>query len=209
MPEKFDLSQSLEDFELVGRMRLARKFPQLAVAQSKLSAEQLGPIFKMVAEAVAEGLSLRSAGALAGVSHRVLALWIRRADDAAEPYARWLATLLKRDAEWRRQALRDLRQLSLGDAGAQRELIRQVGVPSALEKELDLLRRSKTATADAYFAPVDAARDFAERNPPPWAEKPAGDVQSVGKDGIAEGNDTNCTEPSVEGRDSTRAGGET
>lgn len=159
MAEKFDLTQALEDFELVGRLREARKFPDLVTRQMRLTPDQLAPLFKAVSGAVAEGLSLRSGAALVGVSHRVLALWIRRADDQAEPWASWLATVLRTDAEARLQALGDLRRIATVDAAAQRELARQVGAPSPLERELDLLRRSKTASADAYFAPVDAAMD--------------------------------------------------
>ena len=187
MAKPFDLGQAIEDFELIGRMREARKFPQLLPKLTRISHEQLAILFEAISQAVAEGLSLRGAAALVGVSHRLLALWIRRAEDDTPPYAAWLASILRRDSELRRQALGDLRKMAMVDAGAQRELVRQVGMASALERELDLLRRVKSAVADAYFAPVDAAREF-KRNEASAAE-PSGtasertDIKSVAADG--------------------------
>ncbi len=154
----------LEDFETVARLREARKFPGLVPAQ-RFTAEKLVEALEGVSAAVMDGLSLRSAAALVGVSHRVTALWIRQADDGAEPYASWLATLLRDDAIARRQTLVALRELSTCDTSALREVARQAGMPSALERELDLLRRSRTAPADAFFAPVDHVHQTRDHGP--------------------------------------------
>ena len=199
MADRFDLGQALEDFELVGRLREARKFPRLVTQQMRISPDQLGPLFETVAQGVDEGLSLRSAGALAGVSHRVLAFWIRRADDQAEPWASWLASILRDDAVARRRALSDLRKLAALDGAAQRDLIRLAGQPTALEKELDLLRRSKTASADSYFAPVDAASEFRAESAASKASKAATDKKSVEEGQAMQRNRGVASSDAVEG----------
>jgi hypothetical protein len=97
--------------------------------------------FAAILAGVHGGLSLRQAAAVQGISHARIATWVALGDSETPPYDGFLASLVKQDAEIRAQVLADLREMATVDNSARRDLCRQIGSPTPLERELDQLRR--------------------------------------------------------------------
>jgi len=97
--------------------------------------------FAAVSNAVLEGLSLRSAASLNAVADLELARWVHFADAGTEPFCEWLLALCRMAAEHRLATLRSLAKLAAVDASARRDWLKLRGAPSALERELESLRR--------------------------------------------------------------------
>lgn len=112
-------------------------------------AEQIqAEVFEAILASVREGLSLRQAAALQDVPHARLSAWILLADRGREPWAEFLLLLTKQDAGVRAEVLKDLGKIALVDNAARRDMCRQLGTASPLERELDQLRRMPDVVPD-------------------------------------------------------------
>lgn len=155
-----DLFEAMLDFEDLERLRQERRRArQSAESTLGLSDSQLTVHFDKILLHVAEGLTLTASAALVGVTRRTLAAWVRLAEDRRAPWAAWFDTLMRQDANSRRQVLRELHKLAADDPCARRDFWNQRGRPSKLEYEIEGLRRSQTAAMDALVMPSDADRN--------------------------------------------------
>jgi hypothetical protein len=157
-----DVLEALADFAELERLRAERR-RSAQVVESSLgwSDSQLMVAFEVMELHVAEGLRLAASASLAGVTPRTLAAWVKLADARRAPWDAWLDGIMRRDAQRRRQFLRDLRKIAAVDARALGDLTNQIGRPSQLECEVEGLRRWKTATVDVLIMPSDADRNRA------------------------------------------------
>lgn len=109
----------------------------------------LAELLGKVSVSAGTGLTLAGACALHGVLRRPLVSWVRLADEEIEPFRGWLAAILERDAAVRARYLVLLAERAekgnRRGAWAARDLSRQRGAPSELERELGLLRRDGRA----------------------------------------------------------------
>jgi hypothetical protein len=102
-------------------------------------------VLDKVAVEVRAGLTLTAAGARHDVLRRSIVSWVRLADEEREPFRAWLAGVVAHDAEKRAEYLALLieRAARTGRRGAwaARDLARERGAPTELERELRLLRK--------------------------------------------------------------------
>lgn len=161
-----DMLEALADFEELARLRAERRRAG-KVLEHELGASdsQLVAAFERIRRYVGEGLTLTASAALAGVTKRTLAAWVKLGDERRQPWAGWLDGVMQSAAEQRRQVLSDLRKLAAVDGRAFRDLVNQTGRPSPLEYEVEGLRKVKSATFDVLTMPADT-----QRNDPAKAE---------------------------------------
>ena len=102
-------------------------------------------LLEKVASRVRTGLTLTAGCAQEMVLRRQLVSWVRLADEEQEPFKSWLAELLAFDATKRSEYLAMLAERaergSRRGAWAARDLARERGAPTELERELRLLRK--------------------------------------------------------------------
>jgi len=172
-----DLFEALADFAELDRLRAERRRAgQTFGREIGMGDAHLAEVFETIECHVGEGLALTASACLAGVTRRTLAAWVKLADERRAPWAGWLDTVMRRDADGRREVLSNLRKLAAVDSRAFRDLANQIGRPSPLEYEVESLRRSKTAVLDVLVMPSDAERNRARdaQSGPVGAEKQEG-----------------------------------